>query len=102
MGEPVRLSCLMQSGKRIKVRGTLVAANLASHRPAGQSIRHRFDVTQISSGLRVARFAHQEDAADFARAVLMLVPELGTAEPLTDEQWAMVRQVRGTYGGHPW
>jgi hypothetical protein len=102
VGKPVTISALMQSGRRIKVRGTLVAHNLATHRPACNRAIRRFDVTQISSGRRVGRFVEQDYAAAFARTALLLVPQLGTDEDLTDDQTLLLSQIRETYGGSVW
>lgn len=83
-----------------RVHATIVARNLATHKPVDSAVRGRFvDLSQISSGKRVGRFLEQADAVAFAKAALKRAPELGTGEPLTERQMGVLSLLRQKHGG---
>jgi len=83
-----------------RVHGTLVAQNLAVHRPLNAMLRDLFvDLSQISSGKRVGRFRKRAQAESFALQALELVPELGSGAELTQDQMNGLSALRGRHGG---
>lgn len=87
--------------------GILVAENLALHRPAGEpsrlgrktSLADSWDLSQISSGLRVGRFRAQEAAVFYAGEAVRRCPSLATGEPLTLGEASELAQLRQDCGG---
>lgn len=96
MSEPATFTAPTSKGPR-RVRGVLVATNLATHRPV-DGLR-MVDLSQVSSGKLVGRFATTEDAASFASAALRFVPELGTGEAFSQNHHNFLAQLRDTYNG---
>lgn len=89
-----------------QVTGTLVAENLAYHRPVGQpshfqpsSVGNVWDLSQISSGRRIGRFLTIEAATFYAEVAAKRSPSLASGEPIAQEEGADLVQLRRDCGG---
>lgn len=85
---------------KTRIRGQLAAPNLATHKPT--DLARWVDLSQVSSGKRVGRFVNKEDAVAFARAVVLLIPELVDGGKLTLAQIADLGELRKVYNGRQW
>ena len=89
-----------------QVTGTLVAENIAYHRPVGypshfqpKSRGNVWDLTQISSGMRIGRFPTVEAAKFYGEMAAKVSRNLVTGEPLTLADAQELAKMRTSCGG---
>ena len=89
-----------------RVTGTLVAENIAVHRPVGQPSHFQpeskgnvWDLTQLSSGMRIGRFTTWEAAVFYGEQAAKASPALVAGKPLSQEQAAQLARLRQDCGG---
>jgi hypothetical protein len=94
----------MASGDSIRVTGTLVGTNVAVHRAAGSrdSAPLVWDVTQVSSGLRIGRFQSMDAANFYGETISRTSEAIRTGEPLTQEEASELATLRRNCGGSRW
>ena len=90
-----------------RVAGTVVAPNIAYHRPVGYPSHYDrrpsdgdvWDLSQVSSGMQIGRFQTIEAATFYGEVAAKVSPNLVAGSPLTKPETDALAQLRTDCGG---